>query len=344
MKRRIFFIFFSLFILACMTVGGSTPTPVSTPTRLEVIIPHPNQTARPALPTRTVTPMPIRFTPEAFPAWVAEFSDPILKSLVGQYPVYRDDFPAICIVDAEFGTPFPTENVPKEPGPRDKPRAKVCSTPEVRPAFQENMWSLPVTARPTLDLQPDLQNGYTLLNTGWFFDAPDTDRNPHLALIDSGALILKLPEGKINKDLQVYNPHLMSKNFVLLFELAYMTVEPNDTVRIQFNQSADENFSLDISRNKTWAFHWGPNDNQQSISGTYERFTPERIGIVVIARDTQCAAYFNHDPLVYVENCRTAALVQSSKKAVSFHLLGEPGFTSVVAVDNVALWDLDRIP
>lgn len=332
MRRTLTFVFFGaliLFMLACLTVNGNAPAAVNTPTELAVIIPYPNQTPRPALPTWTSAPAPIKSTPEIFPAWVAEFSDPILKSLAGKYPAYQDDFPAICIADD-----------PEHP----KQKVQVCSTPEVRLYYQDNMWSLPVTARPTLDLQPDLQNGYALLNTGWFYDAPDTNKNPHLAQIDSGALILKLPQGKINKDLQVYNPHLARRNFVLLFDIDFMTIEPTDTVRAQFNQSAEENFALDISRDKKWTFHWGAENNRQSLSGAYERFTPEHIAIVIIARGTTCAVYFNHDPLVYVEGCRSAALAQNSKKAVAFHLIGEPGYESIIAIDNVALWDLDSVP
>lgn len=307
-----------------MATGARTPTPTAPRPELTLMIPYSNQTAPSALPTRTRQPTPLYSTPEVFPAWVAEFSDPLLKALAGQYPAYSDDFPPICI-----------SNV-------NQPKIKACSTPEAR-AYYQNFSNLFVTARPTLDLNPDLQEGYAPLNTGWFFDAPDTDRNPQLAHIEDGALILKLPEGKLKTDLQAYNPNLRIANFVLLFEMDFMTIEPADTLRVQFNQSADENFALDISRDQTWTFRWGKQDNPQAISGAYKRFTPEYISVVIIARGTECAAYFNHDPLVYVENCRAAAVTQSSKKAVSFHLLGKAGYESVIAIDNVAIWDLDKI-
>jgi hypothetical protein len=307
-----------------MTAGALTPAPVSTPTKLSVIIPYPNQTARPAS-AKTPTPAQIISTPQVFPPWVADFSDPILKSLEGQYPVYQDDFPAICLDDESHYW-------------------KVCSTPEVRTYYQNPLSNLPVTARPTLDTQPDLQHGYSLLNTGWFFDVPGSLRNPSYAHIDNGALVLKLPEGKINKDLMVYNPHLARKNFVLKLNFEFRNTRPSDTVRFQFNQSADQSVALDISRNKTWAFQWGFNDNRQSRTGVYERFTPERISVVIIVRDTECAVYFNNDPLDHFSDCRTGAMVQASKQAVSLHLIGEPGYSSSVTVDNVILWDLDKIP
>src|ERR1700675_2072335 len=64
------------------------------------------QTLTPTMPantpvaTRTLppllrpTPLPVLETPETlpFPAWVAEFSDPILVSIAGRTPDYKDDF------------------------------------------------------------------------------------------------------------------------------------------------------------------------------------------------------------------------------------------------------------
>jgi len=311
------------FILACVLGNDVLPAPVDTPTELSVIVPYPMQTSRPT-PTNAPTLKPFVSTPESFPSWVTDFSDPILKMLEDKQPAFEDDFPPICIDEAHDW--------------------KVCSTPEQRSYYQEPLWGLVLaTARPTLDLQPDLQDGYALLNKGWFFIVPGSPRNPFYAHIDSGTLLLKLPEGKETRDLMVYNPYLMRKNFVLQLDFEFRETQPNDIVRFEFNQSADQSVALDISRNKTWAFHWGFHDNWQSRMGVYERFTPEHISVVIIVSDTECAVYFNYDPLDYFSDCRTGALVQASPQAVSLHLLAQPGYSAIVSVDNVKLWDLDKI-
>ena len=108
----------------------------------------------------------------------------------------------------------------------------MCSTPEQR-IIPLSKLAL-ATARPTLDLQPDLQNGYALLNKGWFYIVPDSSLNPFYAHIDNGTLLLKLPEGKEKRDFWVYNPKLNLKNFVLSFDFQFEETQPDDTVRFQF--------------------------------------------------------------------------------------------------------------
>jgi hypothetical protein len=322
MKRRIFFASLLLFTIACALTEGLQPTPTATPINLPVVSPYPAQPARPTA-TKPPTPTQVVFTPGSSPAWVADFSDPILKEIEAQRPVFKDDFPPVCI--------------------DEKRNWKVCSEPEQRLYYQNPLSGLMLaTARPTLDLQPDLQEGYALLNKGWFFIMPDSQRNPFYAHVDSGMLVLKLPEGKINKDLKVYNPYLAYKNFVLKLDFEFLDTQPDDAIRFEFNQSADQSIALDLSKNKTWTFHWGYHNDWQSQTGTYEYMTPENINVVIIVRDTTCAVYVNNDPLEYFENCRTEAVFQASPQAVSFHVLGEPGYTSVITVDNVELWDLDK--
>lgn len=327
MRRASFLILFMILILlalACTTVNVLTPAPVNTPTPgLEVIIPYPMQTARPA-PTNTPTP-PSVYTPAVFPPWVADFSDPLLRRLQFQRASFGDDFPPICI--DEF----------KE--------WKVCSTPEQRLNYQYPLSSLVTSIpRPTLDLQPDLQLGYSLLNSGWFFVVPESKKNPFYAHIDSGTLVLKLPEGKENKDLWVYNPHLMARNFVLQFDLEFGDTQPDDAFKFQFEQAGGEFFALDLTKNKDWAFHWGAGENEQSRTGAYEYFSVAQVRVLIIARDNQCAVYLNNVPLDYFENCRTGVAQKITPKSTTFHILGKPGYSSTLMIDNVQIWDLDKVP
>ncbi len=321
--RRVFpFAILILLMLACATLDSATPAPVNTPTEFSVIIPHPNQTARPA-PTMTSTPAQVFSTPVVFPAWVAEFSDPILVSLQSRLPDFQDDFPAICIDENH--------------------EWKVCASPEPRLNYQYPLYTLmtPIV-RPTLDLQPDLQNGYALRNSGWFYVVPDSYKKLYYAHIDSGVLILRLPEGKENKDLWVYSPHIMSKNFVLEFDLEFDETQPEDGFRFQFDQGKNQSFAFELFKNKTWNFQWGALENRQSRSGVYEYLDLTRVKILVIARGTQCAVYLNDAPLDYFENCRADANQKLTQQAATFHILGAAGHSSALTIDNVKLWDLDK--
>jgi hypothetical protein len=320
-KPLFFFVSAILLTLACGMGDDLSPT---LPVNAAVDTP----TVRLPVPTRHVqkaTPTPKLFSPilqaSPFPAWVTDFSDPILESLTGQQPVFEDVFSPICIDEYE--------------------EWKVCSTPEQRKSFIPQMAL--ATARPTLDLQPDLQNGYALLNKGWFYIIPDSSKNPFYAHIDNGTLLLKLPEGKEKRDLWVYNPKLNLKNFVLSFDFQFEETQPDDKVRFQFSQTADQSVALDLSKNQTWEMHWGSNADWQSTTGTFNYFAPERITVLIIMQGEACAVYLNDAPLTYLSNCRTASIVYASPQAVKFHLIAEPGHFAAVTIDNVKLWDLDKI-
>ena len=314
----IFLALAALSILACLagSLPPSTPTDDS-PIEILTVAPSPMRTAT---PISTPTLLSFISTSMPFPTWVAEFSDPILKALAGQKPDFQDDFQGACILEFQW---------------------KVCSTPEQRPYYQEPFVS--ITARPTLDLQPDLQNGYSLLNQGWFYIVPDSARNPFYAHIQAGALLLKLPEGKEKKDLMVYNPYLRYKNFVLSLELQFDETQPPNAIRFQFNQSAEQSVALDLFKNKNWAFHWGLQGKDISHTGVYNYFPPVRILILIIARGAECAVYLNNAPLDYVSDCRSDAIVQASPQAVAFHILADPGHSAIAIIDNVKMWDLDKI-
>jgi hypothetical protein len=313
-----------LLILACAVGDNLSPTPavrvaVETWTVAPFITPRRAQSLIPATLIFLSTSSP---TPSPFPDWVTDFSNPILKALNGQRPVFEDAFSRICIDE-------------------DK-KWKVCSTPEYRQSFIPQMAL--ATARPTLDLQPDLQNGYSLLNKGWFYIIPDSSRNPFYAHIENGALLLKLPEGKEKRDSWVYNPKLIYRNFVLSFDSQFGETQPNDTVRFQFNQTADQSVAFDLSKNQTWTLHWGSHADWQSTSGKYDYFAPEKISIQIIMQGQKCAVYLNNAPLTYLSDCRTGPIAYASPSAVTFHLLAEPGHIATVSIDNVKLWDLDKIP
>jgi len=318
-------------ILAC-GVGDDLSTALPAGVPVEVVTVSPSVAPRQA---RTPTPTPAFLSPTlqpfSFPVWVTEFSNPILAALDGQRPAFEDDFPSICIDEY-------------------RKKWKVCSMPEQRTYYQSNesdqssISELPLaTARPTLDLQPDLQDGYALLNKGWFYLVSDNFKKPFYAQIDNGVLVLSLPKESEKKDAWVYNQHLLQRNFVIQFDLGFVETQPNDMFRFQFDQGKDDSFALDLAKNKTWAFHWGARDHWQSLSGVYEYFPPEPIRVLIIARGTRCAVYLNNVPLDYFENCRTDTVIKPSPQSITFHILAEPGYPASMTIDNVKMWDLDKI-
>ncbi len=80
------------------------------------------------------------------------------------------------------------------------------------------------------------------------------------------------------------------------------------------------------------------------MDGIYEHFPPEHIPVTIIMLDTQCAVYLNHDPLTYLNDCRTAPTVELDVWAASFRLLRDTRLAVSVNFDNLKLWDLDKIP
>jgi hypothetical protein len=282
---------------------------------------------QPRAPTLTPTPeilLPVSTVAATFPAWVTDFSDPILAALEGQRPMFEDDFPEICIDEDQ--------------------KWKVCSTPERRTYYQSPISGLALaTARPTLDVRPDLQDGYALLNKGWFFVVPESSKNPLYAHMDNGALVLRLPEGKEKKDFWIYNPRFLQKNFVIQFDLQFGETQPNDVFRFQFEQGENQGFALELAKNQTWVFEWGAHGNQQFHMGAYEYFPPEPFRVLVIAREHRCAVYLNNTPLDYFEDCRTDTNTKLSVYSTTFHILAAPGHPAVMTMDNIKFWDLDKI-
>jgi hypothetical protein len=102
--------------------------------------------------------------------------------------------------------------------------------------------------------------------------------------------------------------------------------------------------ALDLTKNKTWTVYWGIQDNWQSTAGTYNYFPPERISVLILMQGKECAVYLNNVPLTSLSNCRAGPIAYASPSAVTFHLLAKSGHVAIVSIDNVKLWDLDKIP
>ena len=302
LAKLLFFSAGTIIITSACAIGNPIPAlPANTPTETSTALP----TITP-LPTHTPIPTPTFLFPipqtAPLPAWITNFSDPILEALVNQKPDFQDDFSPICIYKS----------------------VRLTKCPPSYPHL-------------------DTEDGISVLNQGWLYINPDNLKRPYYAHIHDGTLFIKLLEGTENRDSMVYNPKLIRKNFVLNFDFQFDKTQPDATVRFQFDQTADQSVALDLSKNKTWTFHWGPHNDRKSRTGTYDYFPPERINIMVIMRGTECAVYLNRVPLDYFSNCRPGPIVRTSPWAVSFHVITAPGYTAVVVIDNVKLWDLDKI-
>jgi len=191
--------------------------------------------------------------------------------------------------------------------------------------------------------QPDFQDDFSIPNSGWFYYIPGSSKGPFYAPIQDETLLINLPAESKNRDSWVYNPLLTRKNFVLSFDFQFEETQPDDMARFQFKQTADQSVALDLFKDQTWTLHWGVHDDWQSTTGSYDYFAPERITILIVMEGEECAVYLNDAPLTYLSNCRTGSIVYTSPQAVTFHMLAESGHTAAMTIDNVKLWDLDKI-
>lgn len=153
-------------------------------------------------------------------------------------------------------------------------------------------------------------------------------------------LLLRLPEK--TKEAIVFNPRINRNNFVLNLDLRFNHDQPNDTIRFQFSGFLNQVVLFDLSNNRNWTFQWGTQNNLESLTGLYEHFPPEHVPVTIIMLDTQCALYLNDDPLVYVDDCRTDSIFEDW--TTSFRLIRDTKNAVVINVDNLKLWDLDKIP
>jgi hypothetical protein len=245
--------------------------------------------------------------------------------------------------------PLPV-NTPTE-APTITPLPAQIPTPELLPPTSEGH-SVPawVTdfANPILTAlagrAPDFKDDFSGYNLGWFYVIPGSPAGPYYARIQDEVLLLEVTDEDGGGNSMAYNPWLIRRNFVLSLNIRFGKTETKDILRFKFDQSADRSVELDLSRNENWAIDWNLHNDQQTAAGTYDHFPPERINVAVIMQGSECAVYLNHDPLVYLKDCRPGPGARSSPLAVSFHLLAARGSGANVAIDNVKLWDLDEIP
>jgi len=312
MKRG--FLFSVIWLLFACAVRPDVP-----PAPIEVIIPYPNQTLTAATQTATPAPAPAFTAPPPFPAWAADFADPVFTFIQARRPDFEDDFPSICI-DA------------------DK-KWKVCATPERRLNYQYPLEGLALaTPRATLDLQPDLQNGYALLNSGWFYIVPNSEKNPYYAQIDNGALLLSLPQPHERGDFWVYHRHLTARNFALTFDVEFVSAQPDDSFRWEYAPSPSERVALDLSQSKLWKFSWGAGEN---LTGALNPFPLPQVNVMLIAQRAACAVYLDHLPAAFAPNCRAEGEGALLQQALRFHLLARAGHDAALKIDNVKMWNLD---
>jgi hypothetical protein len=280
MKFSKLLLFWGMLILTTLACGLgndlSTPTSVAPPVATWTLPPS----VIPRQP-RTPTSLPLLLPPTptataTFPAWVANFSDPILAALAGQRPDFQDEF--------------------------------------------------------------------LNFDRGWFYFIPDSSKGPYYAHIQDKSLLLELPAENEKRDYWVYNPRLLRRNFVLSFELQFLESQPQDIVRIQFDQTPQQGVAFDLSKNQNWNLYWGPFSDWRSRTGTYVNFPPVPIMVLVIVKGEECAIYLDDVPLAYLADCRDKPVVRSSPWAMAFHLLAEPGHVASAAIDNLKLWDLDKVP
>jgi hypothetical protein len=189
--------------------------------------------------------------------------------------------------------------------------------------------------------RPDFHDEFINFDQGWFYFIPDSPKGPYYAHIQDESLLLQLPAENEKKDYWVYNPRMIRRNFVLRFELRFLESQPEDTVRFQFDQTANQNVAFDLSKNQTWALNWGALADRESNTGTYSHFPPAPITVLVIAKGEECAVYLNDVPLAHLADCRADSIARSSPWAMTFHLLAEPGHIASATIDNLKLWDLD---
>lgn len=246
----------------------AAPTYVDIPTRMLPLT---------APPTSTSNPMPVIESQSTPPAWVTDFSQPILERVADQYSSFHDEFTA-------------------------------------------------------------------QLNHGWYYRVPNSRREIHYAHLEEDSLILRIPDGVEHKDSMVYSPKLARKNFVLSLDFKFGKTEPNDIFRLQFQQAKDEDVILDLSKNETASLHWHLYNGWQSVAGTYDHFGPALVNMVIMMSEYECAVYINHDPFAYLDQCRVDPILQPVQESVSFHLISTTGHPATVTIDNVKMWDLDKIP
>lgn len=276
--------------------------------------------------TATVLPAATEFIPPLDESTPIPFTEPTPFPTPSSLPVViqASTFPEWV---ADFSDPILAKLVNRKPDFQDDFKL-VC--------IYNSQW---LDSCPTEDEMPNFIDDLSVLNRGWFYRIPGSTSGPFYSDLKYETLFLNSPTGKNDRDLMVYNPYLLYENFVLSFDFQFKETQPDDFVRFQFNQSKDQSVNLDLWKNKNWSFY-GP---LQEASGVFDYFPPELINVTIIMLGRECAAYLNDVPFAYLNDCRSEAVVGSFPWAVSFHVIATPGHVAQAAIDNVKLWDLDKI-
>lgn len=235
---------------------------------------------------------------------------------------------------------LPTETLTRTPSPTQIP------LPTPTPTYIE---ATPVPAwvtdfgDPILEAienqKPDFEDDFSIYRE-WFIRLSGISGYTYAERYDE-MLLLRLPEK--TKEAIIFNPRINRNNLVLNLDLRFNHDQPNDTIRFQFNGFLSQVVSFDLSNNRNWTFQWGTGDNLRSLNGIYPHFPPEYVPVAIILLDTQCVIYLNNDPLLYVDDCRTTTPVFADW-VTSFRVLGDNANAVIINVDNLQLWDLDKIP
>ncbi len=256
---------------------------------------------------------------------------------------------ACSMGDLSFPQPVATAYHPPSvtPSPTRVPTPTATALPPTREVQPVPAWVAefadPILAA-LVDQYPAYKDDFSGYNLGWFYVKRESPDGPFYAHIEEETLLLKIPDEREFRDAMVYNPNMIRRDFVLSVDFKFGKTQPHDILRFQFNQSAEQSVQLDLSKHEDWNFDWSLRAPQQTITGTYEYFSPEFINVTIILRGTECAFYLNHDPLGYLSDCRSGSVVEKSPRAVSFHLLSITGYDALIMIDNVRLWDLEKVP
>ncbi|MFN8412626.1 MAG: hypothetical protein U0Z26_09585 [Anaerolineales bacterium] len=257
-----------------------------------------------------------------------------------------------CACKVENSTPpmTPTSQ-PTRPWiqvPLQTPQEVATSQPDTQPVTSDLVWVKEFSNPIFLAIEghnPNFHDDFTSnFNKGWFYLIDNNTLKPYFAHIQEDNLLLKIPDGLERKDAMTYNPHLARKNLVLSFDFQFGKTQPDDLFRFQYQTNENEAIVLDLFKNEDSQLELNLSNNQTTLQGTYRYFSPEHIHVELLIKGTECAAYINNDPLVYVNECRIEPITQPGQTAVSFHLLSKTGFPATITIDNVRMWDLDLIP
>jgi hypothetical protein len=237
-------------------------------------------------------------------------------------------------------TVLPTETLTETPSPTQIPLPTPTPTyieatpvPEWVTDFGDPILELVITQA------PDFQDDFSVYRQ-WFIRLSGVAGYTYAERYDE-MLLLRLPEKTQNSI--IFNPQINRINFVLNLDLRFNHDQPNDTIRFQFDGFPNQVVSFDLSNNRNWIFQWGTQDNLQSLFGIYPHFPPEHVPVTIIMFESQCAVYLNNDPLLYVDDCRNQPAFGLDTWITSFRLIRDTKNAVVINLDNLKLWDLDKI-